>query len=132
MLAKLIVHRYAEISGDIHYGSMSQQEAEQYRGQIVMNQEEEIFYPTLTVGRTMDFATRLKTPEVLPEKAESREKHRLGMKEFLMEAMGIAHTADTKVGDAFVRGVSGGERKRVSIIETLVSQGSRLLARRIP
>lgn len=73
----------------------------------------------------MDFATRLKTPETLPENAESAEKHRLGMKEFLLESMGISHTADTKVGDAFVRGVSGGERKRVSIIETLVSQGSK-------
>jgi ABC-type multidrug transport system ATPase subunit len=103
---------------------MDQQEAEQYRGQIVMNTEEEVFYPTLTVGRTMDFATRLKTPETLPEKAESHEQHRRGMKEFLLDSMGISHTVDTKVGDAFVRGVSGGERKRVSILETLVSQAS--------
>lgn len=29
----------------------------------------------------------------------------------------IAHTRNTKVGDDFVRGVSGGERKRVSIAE---------------
>lgn len=72
----------------------------------------------------MDFATRLKTPATLPEKSESAEKHRLGMKEFLLESMGISHTTDTKVGDAFVRGVSGGERKRVSILETLVSQAS--------
>lgn len=38
--------------------------------------------------------------------------------------MGIAHTDSTKVGDAYVRGVSGGERKRVSIIETLANRGS--------
>lgn len=84
----------------------------------------QIFYPTLTVGRTMDFATRLKNPTTLPENAGSAEQHRIRMKEFLLESMGISHTADTKVGDAFVRGVSGGERKRVSIIETLASQGS--------
>ena len=29
----------------------------------------------------------------------------------------LAHTRNTKVGDDFVRGVSGGERKRVSIAE---------------
>lgn len=34
--------RYAEISGDVRYGTMDQQEAEQYRGQIVMNTEEEV------------------------------------------------------------------------------------------
>src|ERR1700733_10717118 len=38
--------------------------------------------------------------------------------------MGIAHTHETKVGNEFVRGVSGGERKRVSIIETLATRGS--------
>lgn len=75
----------------------------------------------------MDFATRLKMPATLPEKAESRETHRRNMKDFLLDSMGITHTANTKVGDAFVRGVSGGERKRVSIIETLVSQASKEL-----
>ena len=38
--------------------------------------------------------------------------------------MGIFHTYDIKVGNEFVRGVSGGERKRVSIIETLATRGS--------
>lgn len=38
--------------------------------------------------------------------------------------MGISHTHDTRVGDAFIRGVSGGERKRVSIIETLATRAS--------
>ncbi|KAG2487630.1 hypothetical protein HYH03_013769 [Edaphochlamys debaryana] len=37
-----------------------------------------------------------------------------------MRAMGIAHTADTPVGDAMLRGVSGGERKRVTTAEMLV------------
>lgn len=58
----------------------------------------------------MDFATRLKVPEKLPEGSESRETWRQEFKNFLLESMGIAHTKDTKVGDAYVRGVSGGER----------------------
>ena len=86
--------------------------------------EEELFYPTLTVGKTMDFATRLNVPNTLPQDAQSAEDYRLKYKAFLLESMGIAHTADTKVGDAFVRGVSGGERKRVSIIETLAARAS--------
>lgn len=89
-----------------------------------MNTEEELFFPTLTVGQTMDFATHLNIPETLPQGAENRETYRQDFKKFLLESMGIAHTHDTKVGNEYVRGVSGGERKRVSIIETLVSRAS--------
>jgi hypothetical protein len=32
---------------------MTAKEAEQYRGSIVINTEEELFYPSLTVGKTM-------------------------------------------------------------------------------
>jgi ATP-binding cassette subfamily G (WHITE) protein 2 (PDR) len=32
--------------------------------------------------------------------------------------LGLTHTMNTKVGNEFIRGVSGGERKRVSIAET--------------
>ncbi|KFG84727.1 ABC transporter [Metarhizium anisopliae] len=115
---------YEHISGDVFYGSMKASDAKKYRGQIVMNTEEEVFFPTLTVGQSMDFATRLKTPFNLPNGVSDKEDHRAETKEFLLKSMGIEHTFDTKVGDAFVRGVSGGERKRVSIIECLASRGS--------
>lgn len=54
-------HGYAEVTGDVHWGSLGLKEAERYRGQIVMNTEEELFFPTLTVGQTIDFATRMKS-----------------------------------------------------------------------
>lgn len=34
-----------------------------------------------------------------------------------MAVFGLSHTINTKVGNDFIRGVSGGERKRVSIAE---------------
>ncbi|GAB7350088.1 hypothetical protein MBLNU459_g0755t1 [Dothideomycetes sp. NU459] len=126
-LLKMLSNRrqgYAEVSGDIKFGSMDAEEASHYRGQIAMNTEDELFFPTLTVGRTMDFATRLKVPNNLPTNKDSPKQFREEYKDFLMRSMGIPHTADTKVGNEYVRGVSGGERKRVSIIETLVTQAS--------
>lgn len=42
----------------------------------------------------------------------------------LLNAFGMPHVADTKVGDAFVRGVSGGERKRVSLAEHLATNAA--------
>lgn len=115
---------YAKVSGTVNYGSMDADEAKGYRGQIVMNTEEEVFYPSLTVGQTMDFATRLKMGAQLPQGAKSKEEQRIAFRDFLLRSMSIEHTNDTKVGNAFVRGVSGGERKRVSIIECLASKGS--------
>lgn len=41
---------YAEVQGDVRWGGMDPKEAVQYCGQIVMNTEEELFFPTLTVG----------------------------------------------------------------------------------
>ena len=39
----------------------------------------------------------------------------------VMAAFSLSHTYNTKVGDDFIRGVSGGERKRVSIAEMVVA-----------
>lgn len=39
------------------------------------------------------------------------------MTDVIMAVFGLSHTYDTKVGNDYVRGVSGGERKRVSIAE---------------
>lgn len=126
-LLKVLSNRregYAEIHGDVKYGTLDHKQAAQYRGQIVMNTEEELFFPTLTVGQTIDFATRMKVPYHFPGNVQSAEEFQRQNREFLLKSMGISHTRDTKVGNEFVRGVSGGERKRVSIIECLATRGS--------
>jgi ABC-type multidrug transport system ATPase subunit len=114
---------YKSVEGDVRFGSMDSNETKKYRGQIVLNSEEEIFFPTLTVGQTMDFATRLKVPFHLPDGMTASE-YQQASKKFLLESVGISHTEDTKVGNEYVRGVSGGERKRVSIIECMATRGS--------
>ncbi|KAL8734249.1 MAG: hypothetical protein Q9181_003278 [Wetmoreana brouardii] len=126
-LLKMLANRrngYAKVDGDVHFGSMTAKEAQQYRGQIVMNTEEELFFPTLTVGQTMDFATRMKVPYHTFSDQHSDKDFQQEYRDFLLKSMGITHTSSTKVGNEFVRGVSGGERKRVSIIETLATRGS--------
>ncbi|KAM0309735.1 hypothetical protein ACHAO8_008783 [Botrytis cinerea] len=115
---------YEEITGDVSFGNMSAQEAVRYRGQIIMNTEEEIMFPTLSVEDTIAFAARMKTPYHLPPGIKTAEEYAQFNKDFLLRLVGISHTASTKVGDAFTRGVSGGERKRVSIIECLTTRAS--------
>lgn len=115
---------YTAVEGDVFYGSLAADEAKPYRGQIVMNTEEELFFPTLTVGQTMAFATQLKVPYSVPADVTDKSSYSKANRNFLLESMKIEHTQDTKVGNEFVRGVSGGERKRVSIAETLATRGS--------
>ncbi|KUJ19547.1 putative Brefeldin A resistance protein [Mollisia scopiformis] len=126
-LLKMLANRregYAEVTGDVSWGTLNPKQAGQFRGQIVMNTEEELFFPTLTVGQTIDFATRMKVPFNLPSDTTSPEEFQRQTRDFLLKSMGISHTLDTKVGNEYVRGVSGGERKRVSILETLATRAS--------
>lgn len=38
-----------------------------------------------------------------------------------MSMLSLSHTINTQVGNEYIRGVSGGERKRISIAETTLS-----------
>lgn len=87
----------------------------QFKGEIVYNQEVDKHFPHLTVGQTLEFAARVRTPQ--NRLIESREEHAKHMAAVIMNIFGLTHTYNTKVGNDFVRGVSGGERKRVSIAE---------------
>lgn len=78
----------------------------------------------LTVAKTIEFATSCKVPYHTPSDFPNPEAYRKKNCDFLLRSMGIAHTNDTKVGNEYVRGVSGGERKRVSIIEVLATRAS--------
>jgi ATP-binding cassette subfamily G (WHITE) protein 2 (SNQ2) len=112
---------FRDVSGDVFYGNAGAKEAQQFRHQIVMNTEEDLHFPTLKVGETLDFASSSKLPGTRPEHLQKRKAYLSDRKESILKSLSIAHTAETVVGDEFLRGVSGGERKRVSLAEVLVS-----------
>ncbi|KAF5011266.1 hypothetical protein FDECE_2619 [Fusarium decemcellulare] len=87
-----------------------------FRGDIMYNAEVDVHLPPLTVGDTLEFAARARVPSVVPGGFTSNHFARI-LRDVTMAMFRITHTMDTKVGDDFVRGVSGGERKRVSIAE---------------
>ena len=72
--------------------------------------------PTLRVGETLEFAATTRTPQRRLD-GWSR-KHMISyLTDVAMTVFGLRHARNTKVGDASIRGVSGGEKKRVSISE---------------
>ncbi|KAK5938051.1 ATP-binding cassette transporter snq2 [Knufia obscura] len=112
---------YTGIEGDVTYGPFDAKTFEKYyRGEAVYNQEDDLHQPTLTVGQTLGFALDVKTPGKRPAgmgKKDFKEK----VIALLLKMFNIEHTKNTVVGNAFVRGISGGERKRVSIAEMMVT-----------
>ncbi|KAJ5224589.1 ABC multidrug transporter C [Penicillium citrinum] len=63
----------------------------QFRGEAIYTAETDVHFPQLTYAEHM--------------------------RDVVMAMLGLSHTINTRVGNDFVRGVSGGERKRVSIAE---------------
>jgi ATP-binding cassette subfamily G (WHITE) protein 2 (SNQ2) len=78
----------------------------------------------LTVAQTLGFAVKNRVSRQIREKSTGVEKHHEEMLHVIPEALGISHAKGTLVGNEFVRGVSGGERKRVSIGEVMAAQVS--------
>ncbi|TVY85139.1 ABC transporter G family member [Lachnellula suecica] len=109
---------FAGVEGEVTYGGIgAKEQIKNYRGEVNYNEEDDQHFPTLTVKQTLDFSLLNKT-----------KKHQKGdipvIIGALLKMFGITHTARTLVGDAFVRGISGGERKRVSIAETLATKST--------
>src|ERR1700712_319167 len=99
---------FPDVSGDVFYGSAGAHEAKQFRHQIVMNTEEDLHFPTLTVSETMQFATSSKLPGTRPEHLGEKKAYTSHKANSILESLSIKHTAQTVVGDEFLRGVSGG------------------------
>ncbi|EGC38277.1 hypothetical protein DICPUDRAFT_149091 [Dictyostelium purpureum] len=114
---------YVSVNGDVTYGGISSKEWRKYKAEAIYTPEEDSNHPTLTLSETLDFALKCKTPgNRLPD--ESKRSFREKVLNLLLSMFGIVHQADTIVGNEFIRGLSGGERKRLTIAEAMVSSAS--------
>ncbi|KAI9823558.1 MAG: hypothetical protein M1819_001165 [Sarea resinae] len=112
------VDSFAGVTGDVSYGGISaDQQRRKFRGEVNYNPEDDQHFPRLNVWQTLKFALLNKT-----------KKKSTGDVPIIVDALlkifGISHTKYTLVGNEYVRGVSGGERKRVSIAETLATKST--------
>lgn len=91
-----------------------------FRGEAIYTAEVDHHFPQMTVGDTLYFAARARCPKNVPD-GVSQHTYAEHLRDVLMAMFGISHTKNTRVGDDFIRGVSGGERKRVTIAEASLS-----------
>lgn len=94
-----------------------------FRGEAIYTAEVDAHFPMLSVGDTLYFAALARAPRKIPG-GVSREQYAEHLRDVIMAMFGISHTVNTRVGNDFVRGVSGGERKRVTIAEAALSKCS--------
>lgn len=71
--------------------------------------QDDLLFPMLTVEETLMFAAEFRLPRAL-----SKSKKRMRV-QALIDQLGLRNAAKTIIGDEGHRGVSGGERRRVSI-----------------
>lgn len=112
---------YHAVTGDVQYHSFTWQEVRQsYRGDVLFCPENDDHFPTLTVEETISFAARCRAPR--RRLGHSREKYVEMLTDMLINALRLENVRKTLVGGGLIRGISGGEKKRLSICEVLATR----------
>ncbi|XP_057486523.1 ABC transporter G family member 7-like isoform X2 [Actinidia eriantha] len=84
--------------------------------------QEDLFFSQLTVRETLSLAAELQLQEI--SSVEERDEYVNN----LLFKIGLVSCADSRVGDAKVRGISGGEKKRLSLACELIASPSVIFA----
>ena len=84
--------------------------------------QEDLFFSQLTVRETL-----LMTAEMRATKKTSREEISVVVED-VIRRLGLSKSADTPIGDSKMRGLSGGEKKRLSIACELVARPQLIFA----
>ncbi|CAL5392457.1 unnamed protein product [Camellia sinensis] len=119
-LLKIIGGRLHEnVKGTISYNDIAYNPALKRRIGFVT--QDDVLFPQLTVEETLVFSAFLR----LPSSMSRRQKYE--RVEMIIKELGLERCRHTRVGGGFVKGISGGERKRTSIGYEILVDPSLLL-----
>ncbi|KAF9129749.1 hypothetical protein BGW39_003856 [Mortierella sp. 14UC] len=122
LLADRQARNVGKITGDILLNDVPVKQYGSIRKRLVgyVTQEDD-FIETLTVLETLTFAAKMRLPRAMSN------KDKLARVDAVMEELNLTHIKNTKVGGPVIRGISGGEKRRVTIGIELLSSPSVLL-----
>ena len=113
---------YYGIEGEVNYDSFTPEEIRNhYKGDVLYSPEDDVHFPTMTVEQCIHFAAKTRTPATRVDDLTREEANRI-VTEVVLTVLGLREARDTLVGSASIQGISGGEKKRVSIGEAMVSR----------
>jgi ATP-binding cassette subfamily G (WHITE) protein 2 (SNQ2) len=104
---------FTKVEGFLSFSGLSSDEVtKSYRGEVAYVPEEDEHVPMLTVRQTLSFVLKSKVPQRYHDEIPD-------YLDMYGRVFSMSHVLDTPIGNDYIRGISGGERKRVSIMETL-------------
>ncbi|XP_027063484.1 ABC transporter G family member 26 [Coffea eugenioides] len=119
-LLKVIGGRLRErVKGTITYNDVPYSPALKKRVGFVT--QDDVLFPQLTVEETLVFSAFLRLPSSM---SRNQKYERVDM---IVKELGLERCRHTRIGGGFVRGISGGERKRTSIGYEILVDPSLLL-----
>ena len=121
-IMNILAHRVKQSGGDIKVNG--EKVEKHFRSLIGYVQQDDILMGNLTVRETLRYAAMLRLPRDMKLKSKMKKV------DAVMEELGLSGAADTIVGvSGITRGISGGERKRLSIAVELLTDPSVLFSK---
>ncbi|XP_010556399.1 PREDICTED: ABC transporter G family member 21-like [Tarenaya hassleriana] len=119
LLTALAGRLNGKLSGSVTYNG--QPFSSSVKRKIGFVTQDDVLYPHLTVTETLTFTAMLRLPKELTrlEKIEQVES--------VISDLGLNRCSNSVIGGGLIRGISGGERKRVSIGQEMLVNPSLLL-----
>mmetsp|Transcript_26352 Transcript_26352/g.39923 ORF Transcript_26352/g.39923 Transcript_26352/m.39923 type:complete len:744 (+) Transcript_26352:1702-3933(+) len=104
--------KLSKVEGNVYLNGIRTNDSRNNHNVVLIPQESD-FFPHMTVYETLEFRAKL----LLRKKSKSEMQQHLNK---ILKQLNLFHVKDTIVGNQKVRGLSGGERKRLSIAVKLV------------
>ncbi|KAB5544712.1 hypothetical protein DKX38_012824 [Salix brachista] len=119
LLTALAGRLSGKVSGTITYNDQPFSSSTKRKTGFVT--QDDVLYPHLTVLETLTYAALLRLPKKLTE------EEKIEQAEWIITELGLSRCRHSVVGGPLFRGISGGERKRVSIGHEMLVNPSLLL-----
>ncbi|KAJ7518856.1 hypothetical protein O6H91_20G011600 [Diphasiastrum complanatum] len=109
----------ANVTGSVTYNELPYNKS--LRRRIGFVAQDDVLYPHLTVTETLMYAALLRLPNSFTKQQKIQRVEEISIQ------LGLERCRDTIIGGRFLRGISGGERKRVCIGHEILIDPSLLL-----
>ncbi|TLD38185.1 putative ABC transporter [Venturia nashicola] len=117
-LLNVLAHRIAQKSADVSqsmYINGSKTSVKTFQKMSVFVEQEDALMGALTVHETLDFAAKLSLPSSISK------TERLNKIDALLTAFGLTNQSNTLIGTPIRKGISGGQKRRVSVASQLIT-----------